>query len=94
MDKKPVDKKVADEKPAFRPDSRDLATRIFVDLVGRSLAISDNGVSMQVSAENLAKLSFKLSAEFQRVEDGLNAENLPKNQGFTVESSDIAAWSK
>jgi hypothetical protein len=84
-----------EKKPAaFRSDSRELATRIYVDLVGRSLAVSDKGVAMQASAENLAKLSFKLSAEFQRVEDELNAENMPKNQGFTVESSDIAAWSK
>lgn len=83
-----------DTKPAFRLDSRELAAKIYADLVGRCVAVSENGVTMQASAENLAKLSFKLSAEFQRVEDALNAENMPKNQGFTVEASDIAAWSK
>ena len=82
------------KETAFRMDSRELASRIYVDLVGRSVALGEGGVTMSASAENIARLSFKLSAAFQRVEDQLNAENLPKNQGFTVDAESIAEWSK
>jgi len=49
---------------------------------------------MGVSAENLAKLSFKLADAFQAVEDALNAEHLPKNPNFKLGVEDIASWSK
>jgi hypothetical protein len=81
-----------DKKPAFQISSKELASTIYVDLVGRSVVVSGTGVTMAVSAENLARLSFKLAAAFQEVEDQLNAENMPKNQGFTVDVSNIAEW--
>ena len=79
---------------AFQISSRDLATRIYVELVVRATEVSEKGVSMSASAENLARLSFKLSQAFDRVETELNEANLPKNQGFTVDVSNIAEWSK
>jgi hypothetical protein len=51
-------------------------------------------VKMSVSAENLAKLSFKLADAFQDVENELNAANLPKNPNFKLGVDDIAAWTK
>jgi len=80
--------------PAYKPKVRDLAASIYVGLVERSVAITPNGVNMGVSAENLAKLSFKLADAFQAVEDALNAEHLPKNPNFKLGVEDIASWSK
>jgi hypothetical protein len=56
--------------------------------------ITDNAVTMDAGAENLAKLSFKLADVFQAVEDQLNAEHLPKNPNFKLGLEDIASWSK
>jgi hypothetical protein len=78
---------------AYKPHVRELASRIFVDLVDRSLAVTDSGVKMSASAESLAKLSFQLAEAFQAVEDGLHTANAPK-QGFKLDVSDIAQWSK
>jgi len=80
--------------PAYKPKVRDLAASIYAGLVERAVAITPNGVSMGTSAENLAKLSFKLADAFQAVEDALNAEHLPKNPGFKLGVEDIASWSK
>ena len=80
--------------PAYKPKVRDLAASIYVDLVGRSVNISQNGVSLGTSAENLAKLSFKLADAFQAIEDELNAESLPKNPNFKLGVEDIAQWTK
>ena len=81
-------------EPAVKPEDRDLASRIFVDLLSRNVTISDNAVKMSVSAENLAKLSFKLAGVFQEVQDELNSASLPKNPSFKLGAEDIAAWMK
>jgi hypothetical protein len=78
----------------FKQQVRDLAANIYVGLIGQSVSVSDSSVKMTTSAENLAKLSFKLAQAFQGVEDELNASNLPKNPGFKLEASDIAEWDK
>jgi hypothetical protein len=80
--------------PAYKPKVRDLAASIYVDLVGRSVSVTANGMSMNASAENLAKLSFKLADAFQAIEDELNAEHLPKNPNFKLGVEDIASWTK
>ena len=74
--------------------SKEIASRIYVDLVGRNVAVSEGAVKMPVSADNLAKLSFKLADAFLAVEAELNAANLPKNPNFKPGVDDIAAWSK
>ena len=78
----------------FKQQVRDLAANIYVGLIGQSVSVSDSSVKMTTSAENLAKLSFKLAQAFQGVEDELNASNLPKNPGFKLEAADIAEWDK
>jgi hypothetical protein len=80
--------------PLYKPRVRDLAALIYVDLVGRSVTLTESSVSMGASAENLAKLSFKLADAFQLVEDHLNAEHLPKNPNFKLGVEDIAQWTK
>jgi len=79
--------------PAFNARITDLASRIYVDLVRDVAAQPDGATKATEEAERLARMSFKLSAGFHRVLDELNAENEPKNVGFTVQLDDIASWS-
>lgn len=81
-----------DPKP-FRLDLRDTAQRIYVELAAREVQVTSEGVTMTASAENLARLAFKLSAVFQQVQDELNEANLPKNTGFVMSEKEVAAWS-
>jgi hypothetical protein len=78
----------------MRPELRDLASKIYTSLVGGAVVLTDKSVTMAASAENLAKLSFKLAKAFESVEDEINADALPKNQDFKVEASDIEKWTK
>jgi hypothetical protein len=83
------------EKPPPPPDRRfELATRIYVDLCGRNVHVDDGTLKMPVNADNLAKLSFKLAESFFRVQDDVNAANLPKNPNFKLGADDIAGWTK
>ena len=82
-----------DSKP-FKLELRDTAQRIYVELAAREVQVTPEGVTMSASAENLAKLAFKLSAIFQHVQDELNEANLPKNTGFVMSEKEVAAWSK
>jgi hypothetical protein len=79
---------------AYKPAVRELASRIYIDLVSNAVAVSEQSVKMVASAENLAKLSFQLAEAFQNVEDGLNSANIPKNAGFRPGVDDIAQWMK
>ncbi len=79
---------------ALDPKVCELAARIYAELAVRATAFSENAVKMTTSAENLARASFKLAESFHRVEAELNAEFLPKNQDFEVDSAAIARWTK
>lgn len=78
----------------LKPKVIDLASGIFTQLARDAAKISDKGVTFTVDPVMLAQLSFKLAAAFQKVEDDINADSLPKNVGFKLENSDIASWSK
>jgi hypothetical protein len=78
----------------FRLETKDLAEKLFVDLMGRNIAFADNAVKTTVSAENVAKLCFILAETFLRVQDDLNADNLPKDPTFKLGAEDIAGWMK
>ena len=80
--------------PLFNAKITDLASRIYVDLVRDAAARPEGGAKTPAEAERLARLSFKLSACFHEVLDELNAENEPKNVGFTVQLDDISKWSQ
>ena len=78
----------------LKPKVVELASGIFTRLIGDATHVTEKGVTMSTDPANLAQLSFKLAAVFQKVEDDLNADALPKNVGFKLEISDIAGWSK
>ena len=82
------------EKPAFREETREVAMQIFVELVARNVVLAENNVKMAVSAENLAKLSYKLAAVFLAVHEELNRANMPTNPTYKLDSDDIASWTK
>jgi len=78
----------------LKPQVIQLAAGIYTRLVGDNTRVTDKGVSMTADAANLARLSFKLAAVFQGVEDALNADALPKNVGYKLDGADIASWTK
>jgi hypothetical protein len=87
MSEKPVEK-------AFRVETREVAMKIYTDLIARNLTVDASGVKTSVSPENLAQLSYKLAAVFLQVHETLNEANMPKNTGYTLDGNDIAAWMK
>lgn len=94
----PAPAEIPMEKPekslAYKPPVRELASRIYIQFISEMVEFDAGAMKMGVSAENLAKLSFKLAESFQDVEDELNSGNLPKNVGFKLDATDIAGWSK
>ena len=80
--------------PVFDPSTTALAESIYTDLLRNAVVVSSNGVQLTTDPKNIARISFKLAASFKEVENELNAENLPKNQDFTLDVSDMAAWNK
>jgi len=80
--------------PKFNSRLTDLASKIYSDLVRDAMTRHEGGAKAAAEAERLARMSFEFSKDFHRVLDQLNAENEPKNVGFTVQLDDIAAWSK
>jgi hypothetical protein len=78
----------------FRLETKDLAEKIYVELMARNVTLVEGSVKTTVSAENLAKVSFMMAGVFLGVQDDLNAENLPKDPTFKLGASDIADWIK
>jgi hypothetical protein len=78
----------------LKPKVVEIATGIFTRLVGDAVSVTETGVTMKIDPAALAKLSFKLAAVFQTVENEINADALPKNAGYKLDSADIASWSK
>ncbi len=82
-----------DAKP-FKLQLRDVASRIYVELAAQNVQVTGEGVKMAASPENLARLSFKLAAAFEGVQDELNAENLPRDPNFVMNEEAMAKWAK
>lgn len=83
-----------DKKHLLPVETRDIASQIYVGLVGRSIDLSDQRAKMQAAPEELARLSFELAAAFQRVQDDLDGTSAPKNQDFSPGAADFAKWTK
>jgi hypothetical protein len=81
-------------QPAFRAETREVAMHIYVELVSRNTVVEGGAVKMAVSAENLAKLSYKLAQAFLTVHEELNATNMPTNPTYKLDADDIASWTK
>ncbi|MEP7262680.1 MAG: hypothetical protein ABI669_15825, partial [Usitatibacter sp.] len=78
----------------LKPKVIELAAEIFARLACVATTINDKDATLKGDPVTLARLSFTLAAAFQKVEDDINAEALPKNVGFKVQDSDIAGWMK
>ena len=85
----------AKQDPALlKPKVTQLAGDIFTRLVGDNAKLTEKGISFGADPTSLAQLSFKLAAIFQKVEDDINADALPKNVGFKLDGADISSWTK
>jgi hypothetical protein len=83
---------MAQPLPAVSAPVRELAAKIYTDLVVRAVQVTESAVKMQAAPDNLAKLSFKLATVFDNCERELNEASLPKNQDFKVDAASIASW--
>ena len=72
---------------------RDLAERLYVDLVGRATLITETSVKMAASADNIAKLSLRLAQAFYDAEEKADAAKKPKTT-YSLDASDIESWTK
>ncbi len=79
----------------IKPKVVELASGIFTRMVADAATITEQGgVTFSIDPAKLAQMSFKLAAAFQKVEDDINADALPKNVGYKLDSADIATWGK
>jgi hypothetical protein len=80
--------------PAASPGIQDLASRIYVELVGRAFLRVENAAVIKPDPVELAKLSCHLAETFRKVEKVVNAAAGPQNVGYNVELADMAKWDK
>ena len=80
--------------PVVSPETRELASRLYVDLAVRATEVNGGSLKMNATPDNLARASFKLAFAFNAIERELNEASLPKNQDFKVDVESIANWSK
>jgi hypothetical protein len=76
------------------PGTQDLASRIYVELVGRAFLRTDNAAVIKPDPVELAKLSLQLAETYRKVEKAVNAASLPQNVGYKVDLADMAKWDK
>ncbi len=85
----------AEEKPpALQNAVEELASRIYVELVGRGFLRVENAAVIKPPPEALAKLSFELAEVFQKEVNEFRAASGPKNVGYDIQMSDMAGWDK
>ncbi len=73
---------------------QDLASRIYVELVGRAFLRADNTAVIKPDPGELAKLSLQLAETFRKAEKAASAAAGPQNIGYKVELADMAKWDK
>ncbi len=81
-------------QPAANAGIQDLASRIYVELVGRAFLRADDTAVIKPNPAELAKLSLQLAEIFRKVEKVFNAAVGPQNIGYNVELADMAKWDK
>lgn len=79
---------------AVRPADpvRDLAAKIYIELVCRNVVVTESAAQIKSNPENLARISFKLADTFQRVDVELKAPSMPKNQEFDMKAASLPGW--
>ncbi|MBI2311289.1 MAG: hypothetical protein HYU77_02155 [Betaproteobacteria bacterium] len=73
---------------------RNLAAQIYVELAWRVAPVGDKAAPTPPNPEDLARLSFKLAAAFQQVEDELKTAKSATTDSFELRVSDMADWNK
>jgi len=81
-------------QPAANPGTQDLASRIYVELVGRAFLRAENTAVIKPDPAELAKLSLQLAEIFRKAEKAAGAAAGPQNVGYNVELADMAKWHK
>jgi hypothetical protein len=81
-------------QPAANTGIQDLASRIYVELVGRAFLRTDNAAVIKPDPVELAKLSIQLADIFRKVEKASSASAGPQNIGYKVDLADMAKWDK
>jgi hypothetical protein len=81
-------------QPAASAGLQDLASRIYVELIGRAFLRADDTAVIKPNPAELAKLSLQLAEIFRKVEKVFNAAAGPQNVGYNVELADMAKWDK
>ncbi len=70
---------------------RELAARIYVELVGRVMLTS---AETKPNPVDLAKFCYKLAEAFQSIEIGAKADAVAKMAKYDVKIDDMANWKK
>jgi len=83
-----------EKSPALQDTVEELASRIYVELVGRGFLRVENAAVIKPPPEALAKLSFELAEAFEREVKEFRSASGPKNVGYDIQMSDMAAWDK
>ena len=81
-------------QPVANPGTQDLASRIYVELVGRAFLRVENAAVIKPDPGELAKLSLQLAETFRKAEKAASAAVGPQNIGYNVELADMAKWDK
>jgi len=71
---------------------RDLAAKIYIELICRNVVVTESAAQIKSNPENLARISFKLAETFHRVEVELRAPSMPKNQEFDMKAASLPGW--
>ena len=79
-------------KELARDPAAELAATIYVELICRSVVVTENAAQIKSNPENLARISFKLAEAFQRVDLEMKASSAPKNQTFEMNDVDLSSW--
>ena len=73
---------------------QDLASRIYVELVGWAFLRADNTAVIKPDPGELAKFSLQLAEVFRKTEKAAGAAAGPQNVGYNVDLADMAKWHK
>ena len=82
----------ADNETAVHYPLRDMAAKIYVQLVNAQVDVSGDAVKIATNPEGLARVSFKLAEAFHKAEKEINASAVPTSVKFDVNKLDFDAW--
>jgi len=72
---------------------RELASRIYIQVLGRTITAESGKLTPGIDPEALATLSLKLAEVFLTLDDEASARRIPAS-AFELDASNLASWSK